>query len=119
MAAKTPAYREVGQKQLDDIIQRMIDKRVWDFVKTYWENSPHFPDPVVYENIMYSGHLAQLIGLYEGLSGDYKYSLVCKNISSLSKVTRDGKEYKNYKYKDGVLTIKTSLDKEYDFVVEL
>lgn len=74
MAAKTPAYREVGQKQLDDIIQRMIDKRVWDFVKTYWKNSPHFPDPVVYENIMYSGHLAQLIGLYEGLSGDYKYS---------------------------------------------
>lgn len=74
MAYKTPAYTEVTAKILDDSIRRMIEKRVWDFIKVYWADEPTFPDPVAWENIMYSGHLMQLIALYESISGDMKYS---------------------------------------------
>ncbi len=72
-AAKTPAYREPYQKMLKKTIEMMVDKRTWDFVKTYWEKHPAFPDPVVYENIMYSGHLAQLLVLYQALFNDDTY----------------------------------------------
>lgn len=71
---KTPAYREVTADILDNAIQRMIRKEVWDYIKHYWKKNPDFPDPVVYENIMYSGHLMQLIALYESITGDMKYS---------------------------------------------
>ncbi|MFH1539819.1 MAG: hypothetical protein ABIH66_12770 [bacterium] len=74
MAYKTPAYTEVSAKILDDSIRKMIEKRVWDFIKVYWKDEPTFPDPVVWENIMYSGHLMQLIALYESITGDMKYS---------------------------------------------
>lgn len=74
LASKTPAYRDVYAKILDDIIRRMLDKKVWEFVKRYWSGKDFFPDPVYFENIMYSGHLAQLMTLYEHVSGDYKYS---------------------------------------------
>jgi len=74
MVYKTPAYTEVTEKILDDSFQRMIDRRVWDFIKVYWDDDPHFPDPVAYENIMYSGHVAQILSLYESISGKMKYS---------------------------------------------
>lgn len=73
-AYKTPAYTELAGDILDDSIRRMIRKEVWDYIKTYWKKEPTFPDPVVWENIMYSGHLMQLIALYESLTGDMKYS---------------------------------------------
>lgn len=72
-AAKTPAYREPYQKMLKKTIEMMVDKRTWDFVETYWKNEPTFPDPVVHENIMYSGHLAQLLVLYQALFNDEIY----------------------------------------------
>ncbi|MEW5945947.1 MAG: hypothetical protein AB1742_07080 [bacterium] len=74
MAYKTPAYREATARILDDSVRRMVEKRVWDFIEVYWKDDPHFPDPVAWENIMYSGHLAQLIALYESITGDMKYS---------------------------------------------
>ena len=74
MGHRTPAYTEVTEKILDDAIQKLIEKKTWDYVKTYWEDEPTFPDPVAWENIMYSGHLMQLIALYESISGDMKYS---------------------------------------------
>jgi hypothetical protein len=73
MAYKTPAYREVSAAILDDVISRLLEKRTWQYIETYWKNDPHFPDPVAYENIMYSGHLAQMIALYESITGDTKY----------------------------------------------
>lgn len=72
-AAKTPAYREPYQKTLKKIIEMMLDRRTWDFVETYWKNLPTFPDPVIYENIMYSGHLAQLLVLEQALFNDDVY----------------------------------------------
>lgn len=74
LADRTPAYREVTQLQMDDLIQRMFEKKTWQYIEIYWASHPHFPDPVAFENVMYSGYLAQLLGLYEAVTGDYKYS---------------------------------------------
>ena len=81
---KTPAYRELYQKALDNLIQKMIRKDVW----YYWEhtskgftatNPPQkgrglgWIDPVVEKNIMYSGHLINMVELYQMLYRDDKY----------------------------------------------
>ncbi len=74
MAAKTPAYHELVAKQLDDLCQRMIDLRTWQYVTVYWKYGDNPPDPCLYENVMYTGHLAQLMCLYELMTGDLRYS---------------------------------------------
>jgi len=74
MAAKTPAYREIVGQQLLDLCERMIDLRAWYYVTHYWEYGEGPPDPCRYENVMYTGHLTQLMGLYELLTGDMRYS---------------------------------------------
>jgi hypothetical protein len=81
---KTPAYRELYQKALDSLIQKMIRKDVW----YYWENTSKgftvtepaqrgrglgWIDPVVEKNIMYSGHLINMVELYQMLYRDDKY----------------------------------------------
>jgi len=74
MAAKTPAYRELIERQLCDLCERMIDVRVWYYVTTYWKYGDGPPDPCLYENVMYTGHLTQLMCLYELMTGDRQYS---------------------------------------------
>jgi hypothetical protein len=74
MAAKTPAYRDLVQRQLYDLCERMIDRRVWDFVTFYWQYGDGPPDPCLYENVMYTGHLTQLMCLYQLMTGDARYS---------------------------------------------
>ena len=74
MAARTPAYRDLVQRQLEDLCERMIDRRVWDYVTVYWNYGDGPPDPCLYENVMYTGHLTQLMCLYELLTGDARYS---------------------------------------------
>ena len=81
---KTPAYRELYQKALDNLIQKMVRKDVW----YYWENTSRgftatnppqkgrglgWIDPVVEKNIMYSGHLINMVELYQMLYRDDKY----------------------------------------------
>ena len=73
-AAQTPAYRELCEKQLFDLCERIIDRRVWFYVTHYWDYRQDPPDPCLYENVMYTGHLTQLMGLYELLTGDLRYS---------------------------------------------
>ncbi len=74
MAAKTPAYRELLQKQLLDLCLRMIDRRTWPYVVGYWNYGEGPPDPCKYENVMYTGHLTQLMSLYELMTGDMRFS---------------------------------------------
>ncbi len=74
MAGKTPAYRELAAKQLRDLCERMIDVRVWDYATHYWKYGGGPPDPCLYENVMYTGHLTQLMCLYELMTGDSRYS---------------------------------------------
>ena len=55
------------------MIERLLQRRAWEYIEMYWKNQPTFPDPVVFENIMYSAHVAQMIALYESITGDTKY----------------------------------------------
>ena len=60
---------------LDNCIARYLKKEVWAYSqsKSYWGKKPWAPDPCYRENVMYTGHLLQLLALYEAFSGDTKY----------------------------------------------
>ena len=81
---KTPAYRDLYQQAIDNLIQKMVRRDVW----SYWEhtskggkktNPAHKEEglgwiyPVVEKNIMYSGHLINMVELYHMLFRDAKY----------------------------------------------
>lgn len=81
---KTPAYRELYQRAIDQLIQKMLRRDVWG----YWELTSKgtlglnpaltqlgkgWIDPVVKANIMYSGHLFHMVSLYETLFQDHTY----------------------------------------------
>ncbi|MGB2045358.1 MAG: hypothetical protein ACPHUD_06480, partial [Porticoccaceae bacterium] len=91
----TPAHRDLYQKASARLIQRMIYKDVWD----YWAHVSKFDltdrtasdagqermvnyteddwygwiDPNIKKNIMYSGHLLQMVGLHQNLFDDNRY----------------------------------------------
>ncbi len=80
-----PAWREVHRATLDRLIERMLQKPVWEFwavvSKTRrqydpdWEGpQPSQHDPVGKKNIMYSGHLVHMAALYEMFYRDRKWS---------------------------------------------
>ncbi len=60
---------------LDNCIHRYIKKDVWAYSqsKSYWGKKPWAPDPCYRENVMYTGHLLQLLALYEAFTNDKKY----------------------------------------------
>ena len=80
---KTPAYRELYQRAISRMIDKMKRREVWD----YWEKMSEFSDyaahiksteagwidPMANKNIMYSGHLFQMVGIYSVLFNDAKY----------------------------------------------
>lgn len=81
---KLPACPELIQPRMERLIRKMTRKPVWEF----WAGvSPGVPvlepgmnkpypeehDPVAHRNIMYSGHLGHMIGLYEMLYHDYQW----------------------------------------------
>jgi hypothetical protein len=82
---KLPAWREYIKPRMDRLIQKMLQKQVWQF---WAERSkgvnfleplmntpyPEEHDPVGHKNIMYSGHLGQMIATYEMLYNDMKWS---------------------------------------------
>lgn len=74
MAARTPAYRDLVARQLRDLCERMVDRRTWFYVTHYWDYGDDPPDPCRHENVMYTGHLTQLMCLYELMTGDMRYS---------------------------------------------
>ncbi len=91
----TPAHRDLYQQASARLIQRMTYKDVWD----YWAHTSKFDltdrtetedggeimvnyseddwygwiDPNIKKNIMYSGHLLQMVGLHEMLFDDHRY----------------------------------------------
>lgn len=78
----TPAYRELYKNASDRLIEKMLRPEVWDWwlkvieiprFKSYLDPSQDWRDPVKLKNIMYSGHLLQMISLYEMMYGDGKY----------------------------------------------
>jgi hypothetical protein len=81
---KLPAYSELIKPRMDRLIQKMQEKQVWQYwaVRSKGVNFiepllntpyPEEHDPVGKKNIMYSGHLGHMIGLYEMLYRDLKW----------------------------------------------
>ena len=81
---KFPAWRETIQPAFDRINRKMLERKVWD----YWAREslgitkfepkmdrpyPENADPVSLGIIMYSGHLGQMINLYQMLYGDRRW----------------------------------------------
>jgi len=81
---KFPAWQETIKNAFDRLNQKMLDKQVWG----YWAHEslgitkfeprmdrpyPENKDPVSLGNIMYSGHLGQMINLYQMLYNDRKW----------------------------------------------
>lgn len=80
----TPAYRELYRDTMARLIEKMMRYDVWG----YWELSSRGSkamdpditeldagriDPVIRQNVMYSGHLLMMISLYEMLYRDGRY----------------------------------------------
>lgn len=69
LGERLPAFRKRTADALAAIINRMLDPFVW----TYWLQRGETLDPIGPHNIMYSGHLGQLIGHYERFADDGRY----------------------------------------------
>ncbi|KAL2842438.1 hypothetical protein BJX68DRAFT_270614 [Aspergillus pseudodeflectus] len=82
---RLPALRSIFQHLLDKLIKKMLRREVWG----YWFLTSHsgkfvdpdlerlrqpWADPIVRENIMYSGHLLLMVSLYRMLFNDDKYN---------------------------------------------
>ena len=69
------AERAVVGRILGNCIERMLCRSVWAYsqAKSYWGRKPWAPDPCYRENVMYTGHLLQLLALYECFTGDRRY----------------------------------------------
>lgn len=80
-----PAYRELFKDTFQRLIEKMMRHDVWG----YWELTSKgskvmdpdlevlvegWVDPVVGKNVMYSGHLLMMVGLYEMLYRDGRYN---------------------------------------------
>ncbi len=67
--------RATAARILENCIGRYLGREVWAYAmsKSYWGQKPWAPDPCWRENVMYTGHLLQLLALYETFSGDTRY----------------------------------------------
>ncbi len=70
LALKTPAYTQLSERIMFDTIQRMTKQIVYQYIELFpnFQEQPSYPDPVAYKNIMYSGHLAQVINLHYSIN---------------------------------------------------
>lgn len=80
-----PAYRDLYENTINQLIERMLQKPVWEFWEEVSKSSKKFDpdflgeeeasrDPVGAKNIMYSGHVIHMIALYEMLYRDMDWS---------------------------------------------
>ena len=71
----TDEERKTVGRILDNCIRRILVRDVWAYAqsKDYWGEKPWAPDPCFRENVMYTGHLLQLLALYETFTHDTKY----------------------------------------------
>eukprot|EP01084_Bolivina_argentea_P204542 349323_1 len=96
--SKTPSYRQICKNIITNCIERMIDITTWGHLvdghwgqnsyhydggscrkpnstETFWKWAESWPDPVIFQNIMYSGHLAQMLVLFETVTNNNTYSV--------------------------------------------
>lgn len=72
---RTPAFTGYLAEAQRNMIERMTHKPVWSYwsLENLWGNLRWNPDPVVDDNVMYSGYLGLMLGLYETHTGDRRY----------------------------------------------
>lgn len=72
---RTPAFHGYLAEAQRRLIRKMQDKRVWKYwrLENMWGNLDLDPDPIPKDNIMLSGYLGLMIGLYESNTGDEIY----------------------------------------------
>ena len=60
---------------LGHCVGRMLRTDAWGYSQSrdYWGRKPWAPDPCFRENVMYTGHLLQLLAYYELFTGDRRY----------------------------------------------
>lgn len=79
-----PAAPGLFRKTFDQLIHKMLRREVWSFWRETSRSGPRldpdlkvlregWTDPVKSENIMYSGHLHAMVGMYATLFNDDKY----------------------------------------------
>lgn len=74
LAMRTPAYPGLTQKILLSAIEHILDRSAWSYIELLWRDKPWFPDPAAFENIMYTGHVMQLMAFYQAISRDDKFA---------------------------------------------
>ena len=69
------AQRKTVGRILGNCIERYLMRDVWAYSmsRNYWGRRPWAPDPCYRENVMYTGHLLQLLAFYETFTGDKRY----------------------------------------------
>ena len=69
------AERKTAGRILGNCVNRYLKRDNWAYAmgKTYWGEKPWAPDPCYRENVMYTGHLLQLLALYEWFTADTRY----------------------------------------------
>ena len=67
--------RKTVTRILANCIVRYLKRDVWAYSqsKKYWGAQTWAPDPCYRENVMYTGHLLQLLALYERFTGNDRY----------------------------------------------
>jgi hypothetical protein len=57
-------------------IQRMTQQIVYQYIELFndFKDQSTYPDPVIYKNIMFSGHLLQMISMFEGIYGNFIFA---------------------------------------------
>jgi len=75
-AQRTPAYTEVAEQILKSASRRMLLPLVWAYTPDLYpkDDTNGGSDPISWKNIMYSGHLAQVMALQQTISGDMAFS---------------------------------------------
>lgn len=70
-----PAFTGYAAEAQRNMIEKMTHKSVWSYwsLENLWGNLRWNPDPIVDDNVMYSGYLGLMLGLYETTTGDRRY----------------------------------------------
>jgi hypothetical protein len=74
--ACAPAFRGYLAAAQRNAIEKMLVPRVWKYwrLENLWGNLDPNPDPIRRDNIMLSGYLGLMVGLYESANADDRYS---------------------------------------------
>ncbi len=71
----TPAFHGYAKEAMANLILKNLDKRIWQFWfwENLWGNWTPSADPIVKDNIMVTGWLANYLGMFETLFQDQRF----------------------------------------------